>query len=111
MWFLQQSTPNSGVYNQSFAFKIQGDLEVETLRRCLHVLEKRHESLRTTFVWTADQLEQQVQPASEFSLTLDDLNALPPMEREDRLQAIASEEASRLFDLTRVRCGGAGWLG
>lgn len=101
MWFLQQSTPNSAVYNQSFAFRILGDLQVEALRRSLQALEERHDPLRTTFALLGDQVEQHVQPASEFPLPLEDLSPMSSVAREDRWQAMASQEASRLFDLSK----------
>ncbi|HNP27631.1 MAG TPA: amino acid adenylation domain-containing protein [Nitrospirales bacterium] len=101
MWILQQTTPDSPVYNKSFAVRIRGNLEVEALRRSLQALEERHDPLRTTFAWLADHLEQQVHPTSEWPLTPEDLRSLPPSEREDRWQTLAGEEASRVFDLNR----------
>jgi amino acid adenylation domain-containing protein len=101
MWFLQQSTPNSAVYNQSFALRILGDLQVEALRKSLQALEERHDPLRTTFSLLGDQVEQHVQPANEFPLPLEDLSPMSSLAREDRWQAMASQEASRLFDISK----------
>jgi len=101
MWFLQQSMSNSAVYNTSFAFRILGDLQVEALRRSLQVLEERHDPLRTTFVLLGDQVGQHVQPAREFLLPLEDLSPMSSVAREDGWQAMASQEASQLFDLSK----------
>jgi amino acid adenylation domain-containing protein len=101
MWFLQQSTPTSAVYNQSFVLRVRGNLQVEALQCSLQALEERHEPLRTTFALAVDRVEQHVQPASEFPLRLEDLRPLPPVEREGRWRTMASQEASRLFDLSR----------
>lgn len=101
MWILQQTHPQSPVYTQSFALRIQGNLHVEALRKSLCALEERHDPLRTTFSWLAGHLEQWVHPAREWSLTPEDLRSLlPPSEREDRWQALAGEEVSRVFDLS-----------
>ncbi|WP_394842261.1 amino acid adenylation domain-containing protein [Pendulispora brunnea] len=49
LWFLDRLAPESGQYNENFALEVTGTLDIERLRRCLALLVRRHEALRTTF--------------------------------------------------------------
>jgi amino acid adenylation domain-containing protein len=49
LWFLDQLQPGSALYNVVAALRLEGELDVEALRRALDALVRRHESLRTTF--------------------------------------------------------------
>ncbi|WP_394829828.1 amino acid adenylation domain-containing protein [Pendulispora albinea] len=49
LWFLDRLAPESGQYNELSALRSTGPLDIELLRRCLALLVKRHESLRTAF--------------------------------------------------------------
>src|SRR5947209_15007539 len=48
LWFLDQLTPGSGAYNDHYALRVRGRLDVATLRRVLAEITRRHEPLRTT---------------------------------------------------------------
>jgi len=50
LWFLDQLDPGSSVYNISWAIRIVGGLNRETLQQAVNDLVERHESLRTCFV-------------------------------------------------------------
>src|SRR5206468_2598763 len=49
LWVAERLAPDSGVGNIAVAARIEGELEVERLRRSLEVLIDRHPSLRTRF--------------------------------------------------------------
>jgi amino acid adenylation domain-containing protein len=49
LWFLDQLHPRSALYNVVSALRLEGDLDVATLRRALDEIVRRHEILRTTF--------------------------------------------------------------
>src|SRR5439155_25117180 len=50
LWYLDQLTPGTGVYNIPYAMRISGPLNVEALHEALNLLLRRHEVLRTVFV-------------------------------------------------------------
>jgi amino acid adenylation domain-containing protein len=50
LWFLHRVRPESSQYSELFALEHRGAIDVELLRRCLEVLARRHEALRTRFV-------------------------------------------------------------
>ena len=49
MWFLEQLEGESVAYNVPYALRLQGSLDVESLRKALEAIVHRHEPLRTTF--------------------------------------------------------------
>ncbi len=104
LWFLAQLEPESAAYNLAAAVRLEGTLDLPSLRRALAELVRRHESLRTTF---ADRDGQPVQvihsDGPRFSpLPLVDLGGTgtlveAPIETE--VARLATEAAQRPFDL------------
>src|SRR5688572_4456309 len=82
LWFLDQMEPNSPLYNIPYLVRLQGRLEVATLKRALHAVVERHESLRTVFVSGKENPVQVVQAPPPFELPCDDLSSLPEARRE-----------------------------
>jgi natural product biosynthesis luciferase-like monooxygenase protein/FkbM family methyltransferase len=98
LWFMEQMSPGSAVYNLPAAVRCEGDLQIGVLERCLAEIERRHEALRTRFPVLDGRPVQVIVPPRSWRLAVRDLTGLPDAEREaDRL---AAEEARRPFDLT-----------
>ncbi|SDZ27512.1 amino acid adenylation domain-containing protein [Amycolatopsis xylanica] len=60
LWLLQQRTPGSRAYNVGFAFRIDGEVDADRLRRSLRRLVEIHPALRTGFEATPEGLRQVV---------------------------------------------------
>jgi amino acid adenylation domain-containing protein len=101
LWFLDQLVPGNPFYNIPAALPLRLVLDEEALRRALAEVVRRHESLRTTFQASPDGPRQRVGPPYDPMATAIDLSALAPPERQQRLQALATDEARAPFDLTR----------
>ena len=71
------------------------------LRRSLHEVVRRHESLRTTFGERDGEPVQLVHPPAPAALPLVDLRALPAAAREPEALRLVEAEALRPFDLAR----------
>jgi amino acid adenylation domain-containing protein len=102
LWFLQQLEPSGAAYNVPFAARLSGRLDASALERALNEIVRRHEILRTTFELLDEEPAQVVSAPKHFTLPLLDLSALTAGEREDHARRLASEEASRPFDLARA---------
>jgi amino acid adenylation domain-containing protein/FkbM family methyltransferase len=100
LWFLDQLEPGSPAYNIFSAIRLAGHLNVIALEQSLGEILRRHEVLRTTFVTEGDQPEQRISPATAFTLPRIDLSTMTKERREAKARELASEEASRPFDLT-----------
>lgn len=68
LWFLYQLQSDSSTYNVSFAFRLQGLLNITALENSLNEIIQRHETLRTTFVVAENTRVQAIAPS--FKLTL-----------------------------------------
>ncbi len=99
LWFFDQMEPYSSVYNMRLTLRLTGDINMTALERSLHEILRRHEVLRTTFVTENGQPVQVVAPPGVLALPLTDLSEAPEEQREAGVIQLASEEASRPFDL------------
>ncbi|MFL9875924.1 amino acid adenylation domain-containing protein [Paraburkholderia megapolitana] len=100
LWFVHQLDPLDTAYNQFGAVLIEGQLQIDTLTQALALLQERQHSLRTRFIDRDGVPLQQVMPAGNLALPVDDLEALDPAEQDQALLKLASDEANRPFDLT-----------
>jgi amino acid adenylation domain-containing protein len=101
LWFLDQLTPGSPVYNIPVAVRLTGRLDVAALERSFEEIVSRHEILRTTFTTVEGVPMQVVTEKGSVTLRLVDLSQLPPGEREAKVSELATEESQQPFDLTR----------
>lgn len=95
LWFLHQLAPESGVYNISFAVRIQSDVDTSILIHVLQTLISRHPCLRTTYTTYDGQPVQQISKYSEVHFQT--INA-SNWNRSDLNKHLA-EEANRFFNL------------
>ena len=102
MWVIDQMTPGNPAYNMPCGYRIKGALDVAALEASVNEVIKRHETLRTTFAIKGGEPLQCIHPELKISLNVTALDHLTGAEREDRLQALASEESVKPFDLSRL---------
>lgn len=100
LWFLDQLTPGSPVYNIPVAVRFAGRLDAQALERCFDEIVRRHEILRTTFTTVDGNPAQIVEKHRPVRLRLVDLSEMPPDEREAQVSQLISDESQRPFDLT-----------
>ncbi|MCU0507750.1 MAG: amino acid adenylation domain-containing protein [Anaerolineae bacterium] len=95
LWFLDQLTPGSAMYNIPSAVRLTGELNMPAFHGALQAVVDRHEALRTRFASAGDEPVQVIESA-----VLTDLSALPRQQAEAEARRIAGEEARRPFDLS-----------
>jgi amino acid adenylation domain-containing protein/non-ribosomal peptide synthase protein (TIGR01720 family) len=101
LWFIDQLTPGSPLYNMPVALRVLGPLQGGALARSLSEIQRRHEALRTVFASTHGDPVQIVLPPAEFRLATVDLSSLPEGAREWRMLELVAEESGRPFDLSQ----------
>jgi amino acid adenylation domain-containing protein len=102
MWVIDQMTPGNPAYNLPNGYRLRGPLDVTALERSFNAIIQRHEALRTTFAVQDGEPVQRIHPALRITIGVTALDRLTAEEREARLQALASEESVRPFDLSRL---------
>jgi len=100
MWYLQQLNPLSPVYNNPFAFRLQGTLDENILTQSLQLMINRHETLRCTLVPDPEEPRWLIRASASVPLTSIDLRHLPNSDRMSHALKLIHEEARRLCDLT-----------
>lgn len=94
LWFLDRLHPDSALYNVPAVLRLNGSLDVESLRRAFDEIVRRHESLRTVFAEQDGGPVRVVLPHARAALTV--LAVGDETEAEQEIQA----EARRPFDLS-----------
>ncbi|HYG24753.1 MAG TPA: amino acid adenylation domain-containing protein [Verrucomicrobiae bacterium] len=105
LWFIDQLEPGNATYNVPTLVRLEGDLDVECLRRALTDLASRHEALRTTMEFVDGRLTQQIAPPAPVTLAVTDVTQ--EADAETRAREIATADANECFDLARgplLRC-------
>ena len=84
-------------YNESVSLHLNGDFEVEALRKAVDLLLARHDALRATF--SSDGMSMHISPHINFHVPLVDLSVLNKFEAEAEVTRILYDEAEQEFDL------------
>ncbi len=100
LWLLDKVVPGSPFYNIPGAVLIDGvELDFAVLKDSLQAVVDRHETLRTVFMTIDDEPVQVVNDSFSMEMPIYDLRH--EEDKEERLQAIISEEKVRPFDLEK----------
>src|ERR1044071_3825715 len=101
LWFLNELNPADTSYNVYGSIHFKGGLNVSALERSFQEIVRRHEVLRTTFISQAGQPFQVIQPATNITLPVVDLQSLLEATREVEVSRLVDREIRQAFDLTQ----------
>jgi amino acid adenylation domain-containing protein len=101
LWFLDQLSPDSAVYNVPIAVRLSGPINPDVLERSVNEIVRRHDALRTTFVTLDGQPVPIVCPKLKVEMPTVNVASYPEHEREARGKALLNKEAAGAFDLTK----------
>ncbi len=102
LWFIQQLTPDSSAYNMSGILVLKQAVQQHALEKALQCIIARHESFRTGFIIVNDEPAQVIQKEATVPLKMVDLSMLQPTEKQQKMTAIYSQEATTPFDLATI---------
>jgi amino acid adenylation domain-containing protein len=98
LWFLDQLTPGTAVYNAPVVLSLRADLDTAALGRALNALTDRHEILRTRYPQRDGVPYQDIAPPGNgVPLPVTDLSGVPDHEVRRFVLGLAQEP----FDLER----------
>src|SRR5258706_4830059 len=100
LWFLSQLEPESCVYNERSALRLDGALNLEALPGEINTIIARHEFLRTTYAMAdGGKPLQRIGAAKVIDLPLFDVSEIAEHQRDDEVHRIAAELRDQSFDL------------
>jgi thioesterase domain-containing protein len=100
LWWAEQLSPGTAVYNLPFAFRLKGPLDVEKLERSLQLVIQRHETLQIQFKnVNGKPVGQLVQHLPE-ALPIIPLDTIPEDEQDEALQNLLDQHSQIPFDLS-----------
>lgn len=98
LWFIDRAEGGGAAYNTPVAIRLEGDLDLDALRRALTAIVGRHDALRTALIEREGELLQRVEAPGEVPLPVTEVS---PQDGEAALHAEIAREISRPFDLAR----------
>ncbi len=101
LWLLDRMEPGTPAYNIPCHLRLDGELDRQALERSLTEIVRRHEGLRTVFLYDGGEPVQVLVPARRLDIPLIDLAALPQPRLEEEARRVAVRELWRGFDLSR----------
>ncbi|HEX6702548.1 MAG TPA: condensation domain-containing protein [Gaiellaceae bacterium] len=102
LWLIERTVGDGGLYNELYAIRFDGEIDVALLERALAAVVARHEILRTTHRFVDGRLVQDVRAAEPASTVgVEDLSSVAAADREQALLAYARAYAEEPFDLER----------
>ena len=101
LWFLDRLHGQSTEYNQAFAVRLRGGLNVPALTRAFTTIVERHEVLRTRYVEAEGVPAQVIDPPQPVPMALEDLRGLEPARRDAFARASFCREQDTPFDFAR----------
>ncbi|TWC23391.1 non-ribosomal peptide synthase protein (TIGR01720 family)/amino acid adenylation domain-containing protein [Pseudomonas sp. SJZ085] len=100
LWFIEQLTPGTTLFNIPFALHLKGELDVEALHASLNDLLARHEILRTGIHSTDGVPCQRISESLDIALPFEDLSGLTATAREGAQFTALQDTFEQPFDLT-----------
>ncbi|BAZ08945.1 amino acid adenylation domain protein [Calothrix sp. NIES-4071] len=99
LWFLSQLELDNPSYNELFALRFLGVLNIAALKQSLSKIVTRHAALRTNFTMVNGQPVQVIAESLTLTVPVIDLSHLPAYDKENEVQQLATEQAQKPFDL------------
>jgi amino acid adenylation domain-containing protein len=100
IWFFDQLSPGSPVYNVAGTARMRGPVDPDALRQSLEIIVRRHQTLRTTFHQRDGEPFASVSEPPRIALPVIDLSALSGPDRTAAATARCRAFAHAPFDLS-----------
>jgi condensation domain-containing protein len=102
IWLHSELAGEVPVYNEPVTVHYNGQLDVQAFESAFNEILRRHEALRTCFVWRDDKLLQIVEPEIKMPLPAIDLRKLSNARRENQVLEWATRDAKTPFNLQQA---------
>jgi hypothetical protein len=100
LWFICQLDPGNFAYNIIFAAGLEGKLDKKVLERSINEIIRRHEILRTVFIFDKEKPVQVILDELTLPLEMIDLGDLSRERQETEIKQFIGAESRFVFDLS-----------
>jgi acyl carrier protein len=100
LWSLIELQAKGNVYNIPFAFHLRGELNILALKRSLHSIQQRHETLRTRFLTTDSIPYPDILDELDIPLSIVDLQELSEKQTKIQENTLLANSLQQPFDLS-----------
>lgn len=97
LWVLDKIEDGLTAYNMSYAYMLEGELNIKQFAEAFQRVIQRHESLRSVFVEVNGEPRQKVLDTFDFKISVEDLQS--ELDADTRVQTLIREDANTPFDL------------
>jgi thioesterase domain-containing protein/non-ribosomal peptide synthetase component F len=98
-FILEEMLPGNPALHMRACVRLKGRVDIPKIEQTLHLLVDRHETLRTTFEKSGEELLQIIHPSMAIELPITALDSVPEASREEKLWESIRAEASAPIDL------------
>ena len=102
LWVIHQKEPAGPLYNISGSIVLEQKMDETVISAVLSKLIQRHQSLRAVFFVVKGEPVQRILDSAAIPLQVTDVSQMAPSEKEQKLEQIFTEQASKPFDFTRA---------
>lgn len=104
IWFLNQMMADNSVYNIGGFLELKGKIDIESLKKSFHEIQKNHSTLRTIFILKDEIPIQKVLDTSEVIFETFDVSNLSENKKIDEIEKIKLEKSKLQFHLEEKPC-------
>lgn len=101
VWILSQFEEDSISYNMPQGVFLKGKLNMDVFKKSLHVLIKRHESLRTVFKTIEGEVRQIITDENKVFIEYMNYTGEGAFEQENKMRALFKQVSEMPFDLEK----------
>lgn len=102
IYFIEEFSKGSGLFNIPLFFRINGDLYPAILEQSVNILIKKNESLRTSIINKNGELYQNIQSEFNYKIITEDISHLDNSEINLYIEKVIEEEDKFNFNLSEL---------
>ncbi|CAH9063379.1 Gramicidin S synthase 2 [Pseudoalteromonas holothuriae] len=103
LWFINKLQGKTPEYNMPSAYRVQGELNLQTVQDVLATIIARHEVLRTVYVDHDDFATQKIIPTEQVQFEIEqvDLSDVPHLKQDYLVSQLTKAFMTKAFDLSK----------
>ena len=102
LWFLAAKNPEEATYNMAYRLDFKGQIDAARIEQAIAMLQDRHETLRTRFVFNGEELLQVIENKAPAAFERVSAPGQTAQERQKTAEQLATEFATEKIPLDQA---------